>query len=93
MKFDIITLTYNSEETLLETLKSIKSQTEVSIHHIILDGKSKDQTLRILKKNQIKDTSKIIRNRKGIYKDLNFAIKKCRNDIVGILHSDDVYIL
>lgn len=91
MKFDIITLTYNSEETLLETLKSLKSQKEVSIHHIILDGKSKDQTLRILKKNQIKDTSKIIRNRKGIYKDLNFAIKKCRNDIVGILHSDDVF--
>lgn len=91
MKFDIITLTYNSEKTLLETFKSLKNQKAVSIRHIILDGKSKDRTLKIINKNQIKNTIKIIRNRKGIYKDLNFAINKCKNDIVGILHSDDVF--
>ena len=50
MKVSIITATYNSESTIEDTLKSVLSQTYKDIEHIIVDGNSKDNTIKIVKK-------------------------------------------
>jgi glycosyltransferase involved in cell wall biosynthesis len=91
MKFSIITLTLNSEKTILSTLRSIKSQKNVITQHIILDGESTDQTQKIIKKYKEKKTLFVIKKNKNVYNALNDAIKFCKNEIVGILHSDDTY--
>lgn len=91
MKFDIITLTYNSESTLQDTFDSIKNQKNVVINHIILDGQSKDRTYDIIKINKTRKNIFLKKKKSGIYNDLNKALKYCKNEIVGILHSDDTF--
>ena len=48
--FTVITVTYNAEDTLLRTLKSVQEQTYSNIEHIIVDGNSTDGTVELIKK-------------------------------------------
>ncbi len=91
MKFDIITLTYNSEQTILDTLNSVKNQKKVFVRHIILDALSNDKTANIIKSYQNKNILFLKNKKGGVYKDLNKALKYCKNPIIGILHSDDTF--
>ena len=50
----VITVVLNDEKNILRTLRSVKNQKSVKIEHIIVDGKSTDKTLRVVKKNIIK---------------------------------------
>ena len=46
-KFSIITVTYNAEKVLEDTIQSVITQTYKNIEYIIIDGKSNDKTLSI----------------------------------------------
>jgi glycosyltransferase involved in cell wall biosynthesis len=50
LKVSIITATYNSEKYLSDCIESVRKQTYGNIEHIIVDGKSTDNTLKIVKK-------------------------------------------
>ena len=90
MTISIITATYNSAGTVKDTLKSIASQTYQSIEHIIIDGKSKDNTLEIVSAfPHVKKT--VSEKDKGIYDAMNKGIALSTGEIVGILNSDDFY--
>jgi glycosyltransferase len=85
----IITATWNSARTIRDTLESVKTQT-VSAEHIIIDGKSSDETLSIV--NEYSHVSNIISEPdKGIYDAMNKGISLCSSEIIGILNSDDFY--
>jgi glycosyltransferase involved in cell wall biosynthesis len=90
MKISIITATYNSKTTLQDALASIESQKEVNIEYIIIDGGSTDGTLDLIKNN---DTiaKYISEPDKGIYDALNKGIQLATGDIIGFLHSDDLF--
>ena len=92
MKVSIITITYNSESTLADTINSVIQQTYPNIEYIIVDGKSIDNTLQIV--NSFKDKIAHIVSEKddGLYDALNKGIALATGDIIGILHSDDFYI-
>ena len=49
MKISIITATYNSASTIVETLDSLNEQTYDNIEHIIIDGGSTDNTLELVR--------------------------------------------
>ena len=49
IKFSIITCTYNAESVLQRTLDSVMKQTCCNVEHLIIDGKSKDKTLAMVK--------------------------------------------
>lgn len=51
MQISIITATYNSEKTLLDTLLSLEKQTHPDIEYIVVDGASKDNTIKLIKSN------------------------------------------
>lgn len=90
MKVSIITTTYNSAKTVADTLRSVVSQTYIHIEHIIIDGASKDDTLKIV--SQYPSVSKVISEPdKGIYDAMNKGIQLATGDIIGILNSDDFY--
>ena len=63
MKITVITVTFNSQETIRDTLNSILSQSYKNIEHIFIDGGSTDKTLSILKKYNFK-------NKKNLYKKI-----------------------
>ena len=54
MKISIITVCYNSAETIEDTLKSVLSQTYDNYEYLIIDVLSKDNTLEIVKKYEPK---------------------------------------
>ena len=91
MKISIITVSYNSENFIESCINSIISQSYKDIEYIIIDGSSKDNTLKIIKKYS-NYTSKIISEPdKGIYDAMNKGIKIAKGEIIGFLHSDDLY--
>tara|TARA_B100001248_G_C27284274_1_gene409276 strand:- start:4 stop:741 length:738 start_codon:yes stop_codon:yes gene_type:complete len=90
-KISIITVTKNSEKFLKQNISSVDSQNYKNFEHIIVDGNSKDRTLKIIKSHKKK--VKLIRNKndRGLYHAMNVGIKNSSGDIIGILNSDDIY--
>lgn len=91
MKVSIITITFNSEATITSTLESVNQQDYPNIEHIIIDGGSTDSTLTIVKEKGLRVTTCISEKDKGIYDAINKGISKATGDIVGLLHSDDIF--
>jgi len=91
MKVSIITATYNSQETVLDTIDSVATQTYDNIEHIIIDGKSTDSTLLIIKENSDKISKIISESDNGIYDALNKGIKNATGDVIAFMHADDIY--
>tara|TARA_B100000989_G_C19528536_1_gene468301 strand:- start:62 stop:796 length:735 start_codon:yes stop_codon:yes gene_type:complete len=90
MKISIITISYNSQETILDTFQSVHSQSFKNYEYLLIDGGSKDKTLNIAK--SFKSISKIISEPdKGIYDALNKGIKYSTGEIIGFLNSDDSF--
>lgn len=92
MKISIITITYNSAATIEETLLSVINQSYKDIEYIIVDGKSTDDTLKIVEKYKDKISKILSEKDKGLYDALNKGIDMATGDVIGILHSDDFYI-
>ncbi len=93
----LITVSFNSEKTISDTIESILSQTYENIEYIIIDGLSSDKTVKIAKSYEplLSDKGyrfKIISEKdKGIYDAMNKGIMLSTGDIIGILNSDDFY--
>jgi glycosyltransferase involved in cell wall biosynthesis len=92
LKISIITITYNSEATLEETLLSVINQTYKDIEYIVVDGKSTDGTLKIVDQYKNKIATILSEKDNGLYDALNKGIEIATGDVIGILHSDDFYI-
>ncbi|MBO6057404.1 MAG: glycosyltransferase [Bacteroidales bacterium] len=94
MKISLITATYNSAETVRDTLQSVLNQTFKDIDHIIIDGNSKDNTMDIVKEFEPKFEGRlrwVSEKDKGIYDAMNKGVRMAQGDIVGILNSDDFF--
>lgn len=87
----VVTAVYNRQETLGDTLDSVRGQTYPYVEHIIQDGGSTDGTLELLKNNAAPRTSLISEPDNGIYDAINKGIKRSHGDIVGLMHSDDFF--
>ena len=91
MKVSIITIAYNSAETIEDTIKAIVEQDYSNIEYIIIDGGSTDKTLSIAGKYKDSIATIISEPDKGIYDAMNKGVQNATGDIVGILNSDDIY--
>ena len=91
MKISIITITYNSANTVEDTLRSVTDQDYNDLEYIIIDGKSKDNTLQLVEKYKHRISKVVSEKDKGLYDALNKGIKHATGDVIGMLHSDDLY--
>ena len=91
MKVSIVTITYNSAKTLEDTIRSVRSQDYKDLEYCVWDGISKDGTLEILKRHE--DVIDVMRSDKdiGLYDAINKGISLCSGEVIGLLHSDDVF--
>ena len=92
MKVSIITVTYNSGKFLEDCIKSVIMQRYHNIEHIIIDGKSTDNTLSIIKKYKSHITKSISETDRGIYDAINKGMAMATGDIIGNLNSDDILV-
>lgn len=90
-KISIITATYNSSKTILDCINSVYLQTYPNIEHIIVDGKSSDNTLDLI--HSVPNRVKLVISEldRGIYDAMNKGISAATGEIIAILNSDDFY--
>ncbi|WP_373032903.1 glycosyltransferase family 2 protein [Sulfurovum sp.] len=91
MKISVITSVYNNKETIAEAIESVLSQTYDDIEYIVVDGASTDGTVEVIQKYGDKVTTFVSEPDKGIYDGLNKGIALATGDVVGFLHSDDLF--
>lgn len=90
MKVTIITVTLNSAKFLEDCIQSVLNQDYKDIEHIIIDGKSKDGTLDIIRKYENRIARWISEKDRGMYDAINTGMEMATGDIIGTLNSDDV---
>jgi glycosyltransferase involved in cell wall biosynthesis len=91
LKVSVITVGYNCEKTIADTILSVASQTYSDREHIIIDGASTDHTMAIVKKHENKIAHIVSEPDKGMYDAMNKGISLASGDIIGILNADDMY--
>lgn len=88
-KVSIITVTYNAEKYLEETIESVLAQTYTEIEYIIIDGNSTDQTLDIIKKYAHKIDYWQSEPDQGIYDAMNKGLAKATGEYVWFMNAGD----
>ena len=89
-RISIITVTFNAEKVLEETIKSILAQTYKNIEYIVIDGGSKDGTLDIVNKYRDKISYFISEPDKGLYDAMNKGMKAATGDYVWFMNAGDL---
>lgn len=87
----IVTSVLNRSTTIGDTIESVRSQSYQAIEHIIQDGGSRDGTHDVIARLAAPNIVFNIERDKGIYDGLNRGISKASGDVIGLLHSDDVF--
>lgn len=91
MKISIITPVYNRKHCIADCIKSVLSQKYNNVEHIVIDGKSTDGTTHEIEFYKAKLACYISETDDGLYYALNKGIHRATGDIIGILHSDDLF--
>ncbi|MBD5266948.1 MAG: glycosyltransferase [Bacteroides sp.] len=89
--FSIITVTYNAQETLPSTLKSVAEQSCRLFEYIIMDGDSSDKTLKIAIDAAIPEARVYSKPDKGIYDAMNKAMAVAKGDYLIFLNAGDSF--
>lgn len=89
MKISIVTISYNSELNIRQTILSVLAQSYTDIEYIIIDGLSTDATMKIVA--EYKDEIDLIVCEKdaGIYDAYNKGAIAATGDYILYLNSDD----
>lgn len=91
MKISVVTAVFNRAGTIGEAMESVQRQTYHNVEHVIQDGGSNDGTLEAVTKLANDTTALVSERDAGIYDAINRGIKRTTGDIVGLMHSDDVF--
>ena len=91
MKIAVITVCYNSANTIRHTIESFLAQDYENRHMFIIDGASKDGTLDIVRSYGSDKITINSEGDKGIYDAMNRGLRLYVGDAVGFLNSDDCF--
>lgn len=92
--FSVITVCYNSSNTIERTIKSVLSQTDSDYEYIIIDGKSTDNTVDIISNYVALFNNKltyISEPDKGLYDAMNKGVQMAKGQVISFLNADDYY--
>ncbi|MET0117871.1 MAG: glycosyltransferase family 2 protein [Sedimenticola sp.] len=87
----IITAVFNNASSVEDSLRSVLSQSYPNIEYIVVDGGSTDGTVDVVRGYQDEIDRFVSEPDEGIYDALNKGIRMSEGDVIGILHSDDLF--
>ena len=90
-KISIITVVFNNRSSIERAIKSVLGQTYGNIEYIVIDGASTDGTLEVINRYSDKIDVSVSEKDYGVYHAMNKGIENASGDIIGFLHSDDVF--
>lgn len=88
----IITITYNAEKYLENTIKSVVNQDYENIEYIIIDGESKDTTIDIIKEYESQISYWCSEPDNGIYDAMNKGIEKASGEWINFMNAGDSFV-
>jgi len=88
----IITITKNSEKTIIDCIDSVISQKNENIEYIIIDGKSIDNTIALIKQKELFVDKFISESDAGISDAFNKGVNLANGRYIAFLNSDDYYL-
>lgn len=91
MRISVVTVCYNSESTIEQTLVSVARQTHPDVEHIVIDGGSTDGTLAVLERHRAGLALLVSEPDRGLYDAMNKGWSRATGEVVGFLNADDSY--
>jgi glycosyltransferase len=91
MKISVVTVCYNSESTVADTIRSFRDQTYPDKELIIVDGASTDNTLKVVQSLGHPQIRVFSEPDRGAFDGMNKGLRLFSGDAVGILNSDDTF--
>ena len=99
IRFTVVTITYNAEAVLQRTLDSVFAQTYKGVEHLIIDGASTDDTLRLVDDYIARSNASENGHRiqvtsepdKGIYDAINKGLRHARGEWVACMNAGDTF--
>ena len=90
--FSVVTVVFNGEKTVEDTIRSVIGQKYDSVEYIIIDGGSTDGTLDIIRKYEDKIAYWISEPDRGIYDAMNKGVAQASGKWIHMLNADDYYV-
>ncbi len=91
MKITVITVCYNAQDLIEETIKSVIMQTYKNIEYIVIDGASSDSTINILEKHRQNIDILVSEKDTGIFNAMNKAVSYASGDFLLFLNAGDTF--
>jgi glycosyltransferase involved in cell wall biosynthesis len=89
LKISIITICYNNEADIRQTIESVMTQQYEVIEYIVVDGNSSDNTMNIVREYSDNINTIISEPDEGMYDAINKGIRHSTGDVVGLIHAGD----
>lgn len=87
----IITVVFNGEKYLEQTIQSVINQNYDNVEYIVIDGGSTDGTVDIIRKYEDKIDYWVSEPDGGLYYAMNKGIQLATGELIGLINSDDIY--
>jgi glycosyltransferase involved in cell wall biosynthesis len=91
VKISVITVSYNSETTIADTIRSVAIQIYPDIEHLVIDGASTDDTVKVVEANWYRNLLLNSEPDMGIYDAMNKGLGRSTGEIIGFLNADDFF--